>query len=570
MMKIEVKGHSGCNIDIVREDNDLFIYKSTKDKMYIPRLIRQAEKQQKAAIVEYQHVRVPHIYAIDQDKGHASIKMEYVYSRNFIEYFETAGFEQIDYFIKALTLFVEKELQTSQVQEVPSAVTMEKFLDVERKVAANVLIKDDKEITSIMTQAKTIFKKLCRQQHIAIPMGVCHGDLTFSNILFNGTNYYLIDFLDSFMESPLMDIVKIRQDSHHLWSQLMYVKPYDKLRLKIICEKIDTEIDRHFSRYEWYRKYYQEYQLLNLLRILQYAKEEKVVDYLKNEIIDILSALEKNLNVSIFSDKPSQKANTQASLTFSLIVPAAAYNSDQPNTLPYVFSLDKTGIMICIRSIQGLNLDVFDNIYFTILQEHVEKFNLDEMFSMQFKRLGMKNSHLVVLEKPTTSQVETVCQTLTQEHIDGSIFIKDADGFFTAEARRGNGVAIYALENLEMVDPRHKSYVSVDDMYYVTNIIEKRIVSHFFNVGGICMEEAGLLHHYYKHLRQICPDGHLCMSHIVYAMLLDKQKFRPIMAEDYIDYGSESLFNYHKLHNENNGVNKLLYNNNFIQNHSNK
>ena len=46
-----------------------------------------------------------------------------------------------------------------------------------------------------------------------IPVGTCHGDLTFSNILFNGNNYYLIDFLDSFIESPLLDIVKLRQDT---------------------------------------------------------------------------------------------------------------------------------------------------------------------------------------------------------------------------------------------------------------------------------------------------------------------------------------------------------------------
>ncbi len=65
-----------------------------------------------------------------------------------------------------------------------------------------------------------------------MPVGICHGDLTFSNMLFNGNNYYLIDFLDSFVESPLLDIVKLRQDSAYLWSQLMYIHDYDKIRLK--------------------------------------------------------------------------------------------------------------------------------------------------------------------------------------------------------------------------------------------------------------------------------------------------------------------------------------------------
>lgn len=539
MMEIEVKGHSGCNIDIVREDNDLYIYKSSHDKKYLSRLVLQVEKQRKASIEEYQHVRIPQILSVEQDEAHVSVKMEYVYSRNFIEYFETAGFEQIRYFINALISFVERELKKSLVQSVPTSITMEKFMDVEKKISSNSLIKDDPSIKKLIQKAKGRIENLCKQTAIEIPIGICHGDLTFSNILFNGNNYYLIDFLDSFIESPLMDIVKIRQDSHHLWSQLMYVKPYDKLRLKIICEKIDHEIDKHFSQYEWYQKYYKDYQLLNMLRILQYAKDPKVVNYLKTEISRILAPTPKPE-----AEGPIKIVTTER---LSLIVPAAADNATQPDAMPYVFSLDRSGIMLCIRSIQGLNLDSFDNIYFTILRKHAQLFYLDELFKLQFKRLGMKNAHLVILEQPTLSQVDTIQQTLLQEDIRGSFFIKDADGYFTGEVLRENGIAVLPLENLEMVDPRHKSYVSLDDMYYVTNIIEKRIVSHYFNVGGICIENANLFHRYYRHLQQISDGERICMSHMVYAMLLDKLKFRPIMADHYIDYGTESLFNYHNL-----------------------
>ena len=61
--------------------------------------------------------------------------------------------------------------------------------------------------TQIMAECAKVFEQLPIE--IEIPMGKCHGDLTFSNILFNGNNYYLIDFLDSFIESPLLDLVKI-------------------------------------------------------------------------------------------------------------------------------------------------------------------------------------------------------------------------------------------------------------------------------------------------------------------------------------------------------------------------
>ena len=542
-MEIEVKGHSGCKIDIVREGDDLFIYKSSNDKKYLHRLVRQAEKQRLASLEDHSHIRIPQIFDIKQDANHVSVKMEYIYSRNFVEHFEMAGFEQIDYFVKALITFIEKELRFSPLQSVPTTITMQKFLDVEDKVYSNPLIKDDKQIHVLMKQSKKRFERLCQEPFISIPVGLCHGDLTFSNILFNGTNYYLIDFLDSFIESPLLDIVKIRQDSCHLWSQLMYVKPFDRLRLKIICEKIDAEIDRHFSHYAWYQQYYLDYQLLNLLRILQYAKEANIVDYLKHEIEAVLKPASQPFSTGI--------ATTVAPMSgLSLIVPAAADNTSNTSPLPYVFSLDRSGIMICIRSIQGLNLNAFDNIYFTILRKHAELFSLDEMFKLQFKRLGMNNAHLVILDQPTKSQVETVCQTILHEDIKGGIFIKDADGYFSADVRRENGVAVFALENLEMVDPRNKSYVSVDDMYYVTNIIERRIVSHYFNVGGICLENSNDLLSYYQRLCSMNGDDRLCMSHIVYAMLLDKMKFRPILAKDYIDYGTETLYNYHNNHNK--------------------
>lgn len=284
-MEIEVKGHSGCDIDIVREGKNLFIYKSTHDKKYLNRLVSQAEKQKAAAELEYQHIRVPEIFDITSSEEQVRVKMEYIYSKNFIGYFESAGFEQISYFIKALILFIEKELKTSPVMPVSPQILTDKFENIEIRIAENSMLANDPQIADMLQESKKIFMSL---KSVVIPIGTCHGDLTFSNILFNGNNYYLIDFLDSFIESPLIDIVKIRQDSAYKWSQLMYIHDYDKLRLDIISEKIDKEISDHFSKYDWYNSYYGVSQLMNFWRIMQYANEERVVSYLKTVINKIL------------------------------------------------------------------------------------------------------------------------------------------------------------------------------------------------------------------------------------------------------------------------------------------
>ncbi len=284
-MDIIVKGHSGCQIDVVSEDNQLYIYKSTSDHKYLERLALQIQKQDIASNLSLQHIRVPKVYDIVKSDTSTIAKMQYVYSKNFIEFFEQAGFEQVDYFINALILYVEYQIGQSALQDVSPKIFQDKFAEVLGKINQNHLYDNDAEIQEIMNKCESLFVNM---EQITLPIGLCHGDLTFSNILFNGNNYYLIDFLDSFIETPLQDIVKIRQDSSYLWSQLMYSKRFDVVRLRIICEKIDSKIDNHFAeKYQWYSQNYKVLQLMNILRILPYAKEVSVVTYLK-EILKTL------------------------------------------------------------------------------------------------------------------------------------------------------------------------------------------------------------------------------------------------------------------------------------------
>ena len=69
-MEIEVKGHSGCSIEIVRQGKNLIIEKGTKDPKYIERLYQQALKQQKGIILyddPKNHIYPNSIVAKDKD-----------------------------------------------------------------------------------------------------------------------------------------------------------------------------------------------------------------------------------------------------------------------------------------------------------------------------------------------------------------------------------------------------------------------------------------------------------------------------------------------------------------------
>ena len=218
----------------------------------------------------------------------------------------------------------------------------------------------------------------------------------------------------------------------------------------------------------------------------------------------------------------------------TIIVPIAADMAEYDRKLPQPFRLDDEGTMFCVKAITGLPLDEVDDIYFVILRTHEERFMLSEQLMMQFRRQKLTKAHVTILDQSTKSQAETVARAIELNNIKGTVFIKDADCYFTTdEILAQNGVAIYPLENLPIVDPQHKSYVAVDDMFYVTNIIEKRVVSHFFSAGGYCFEDAQEFCRYYERLKNYTP---LYLSHIIYSMLLDKRVFRPIQIDDYQDW----------------------------------
>ena len=96
---------------------------------------------------------------------------------------------------------------------------------------------------------------------------------------------YLIDFLDSFIESPIMDIIKLRQDTKYKYILQLYNHNYDKNRINILFNYMYTKIENEFQEYESYFEYLD---LMNFLRILQYSKNEKITKYIIKNLNDKL------------------------------------------------------------------------------------------------------------------------------------------------------------------------------------------------------------------------------------------------------------------------------------------
>ena len=77
-MNIDIKGHSGCNIDIIEEGESLHVKKSTKDKKYLNRLELQGKKQQNdECLTDY--ISSPYVYEVKKTDDECYILMSYIY-----------------------------------------------------------------------------------------------------------------------------------------------------------------------------------------------------------------------------------------------------------------------------------------------------------------------------------------------------------------------------------------------------------------------------------------------------------------------------------------------------------
>lgn len=282
MMQLKIKGHSGCSLDIQEDENrNLEVVKGCKES-YIPRLKRQCIKQESeylklsSDIVE--NVSVPYC---TWDEENNTIKMRYINGLSIFDYLETATINEIKQFTKSLILYINYLLNSSQNKKVDKKVFIDKLEEIKVNALKNELIRNYK--TDLGTKINEIFVDPILNDlknyegDIIIPIGRCHGDLTFSNIIFSD-KYYLIDFLDSYIESPLQDIVKIRQDTVYNWSYYMAVdkERINLPRVKTVFAYIDRKIRDIYGDTSWW-KWYGMIQYINLLRIVPYVKDKEVL-----------------------------------------------------------------------------------------------------------------------------------------------------------------------------------------------------------------------------------------------------------------------------------------------------
>ena len=273
---IKITGNSKYNVSILEYNDIFYVEKKNHPKENNIRFINQINKHLFFLNNrDYNMIKVPKINTITDNK----YIIEYIKSYDIIDYFNTMNIYHINNFIKNVVSFIEELINQSFLQTVSEEIILNKIDDIKLKLEK---YSDNKIINNTF---EFLYDNISLFE-TKIPINYCHGDLTLSNMLINyDHNLYLIDFLDDFINTPLTDIIKLRQDTKYHYILQLYNNSYDKIRIKILLEMMNNIINKQFYKYEKFFKYLD---LINFLRILQYSKTKKMDDYLIDTIKNIL------------------------------------------------------------------------------------------------------------------------------------------------------------------------------------------------------------------------------------------------------------------------------------------
>jgi hypothetical protein len=205
-----------------------------------------------------------------------------------------------------------------------------------------------------------------------------------------------------------------------------------------------------------------------------------------------------------------------------------------------------TNRFMAIESILGLNLDFFDKIYFICLEEHQKKYNFLLGFTTEINELGLENkTNVVFLKNQTKSQSETVYNFINQNNIEGFIFIKDSDNYYQCQVQNENNqIAFFDLNDIDDINARNKSYLEFDINGLVTNIVEKKVISSTFSVGGYGFSSAEKFCETYLRFNDI--EEECFISNLIFDMILSGNIFYGLYTKNYKDWGTIESWNRYK------------------------
>ena len=218
-----------------------------------------------------------------------------------------------------------------------------------------------------------------------------------------------------------------------------------------------------------------------------------------------------------------------------VIVPAAGLSSRFPGMKPKYLLYDYSHKLMVQRAVEPY-LEKGCQVTIGILKEHNEKYHAHEFIRHE---LGSK-VNVVVLPEVTKGPADTVYQIIhnTPGLIDqlDEILIKDCDSFFDHEYSMGNYICVSNIADHEVLKKlASKSFVVSNEQGIITDIVEKKVVSDTFCVGGYKFSSAKL---YCDTFEEISSTNEIFVSDVIQRLLFNGTIITEKKVTNYFDVGT--------------------------------
>lgn len=255
-MKELETGLSGCKLELIEPS---VIRKYSSNIQYNLRLKSQINKQKLFSNLILKNIDTPKIIQTSYQELYY-FDMEYVSGQSFHEYFSTSNIDDINYVISSLFNYFDTLIKNKKYYK--SDVSSKRILEKINSLESSTNFK----------KHLSFLKKIVEGTNLHIPQTFCHGDLTFTNIIFHKNRLYFIDFLDCFIDSFLIDLVKLKQDLFYFWS--LENQNIQSIRIRQIYSFIWKSIQEKYIEYISTTEF-KILDFLNSLRLEPYLTDER-------------------------------------------------------------------------------------------------------------------------------------------------------------------------------------------------------------------------------------------------------------------------------------------------------
>ena len=274
-MANQLLGYSGCRLELVEIGGREVVRKTSFSSEYNQRLQSQCQKQFDGCLPNFQQTK---IFNSGLDVNELFyFDMEHLPGQTLAHFLKTINVAKIPWLVDFFA-----KLYVPERKIYPTQLIFEKIENLQSKLNEGQI-----------HRLKSSLLKLEKHNWEIETSHFCHGDLSFENIIVCNGQLYLIDFLDSFADSWMMDFAKIMQDTEVGWA---YRNEVMTMNVQIRLESFRTQylhnlIGKGLSFKQLSNCYH--LLLLNIYRIFPYIKNslneeflylsiEKILDKIKN------------------------------------------------------------------------------------------------------------------------------------------------------------------------------------------------------------------------------------------------------------------------------------------------